>query len=55
MSAQDIYNRHRALYTFKALITKFQTKSVEILDAKLAPSTLKSPFSMGSIIYYTDR
>ncbi|XP_065367876.1 methionyl-tRNA formyltransferase, mitochondrial [Calliphora vicina] len=48
MLAQDIYNRHRALFTFKALIAKFQTKSVEILDAKLPPSTLKSPFSMES-------
>ncbi|KAI8123012.1 hypothetical protein FF38_11658 [Lucilia cuprina] len=59
MTAQDIYNRHRALYTFKALTCRFQTKSIEILEVKLPPATVKSTFSIssppGSVEYRRER
>lgn len=59
MSSQDIYTRYRALFTFKVLTSKFNTKSIELLDIRLPPSLLKSPFEEesppGSVEYHKER
>lgn len=59
MTATDIYNRYRALFTFKALNCKFLTKSLEMLEIKLPPAGLKSPFTVnhhpGTVEYIKER
>lgn len=59
MTAQNIYNRYRALFTFKTLTCKFLTKSLELLEIQIPPATVKSTFSenhsAGSVAYIKDR
>lgn len=59
MTAQDVYNRHRALYSFKALSSKFLEKSIELLEVSLPPVSLKTPFTQacapGSVVYHKER
>lgn len=59
MTSQDVYNRHRALYSFKVLSSKFLKKSIELLEVNLPPASVKNPFTQesppGSVEYHKER
>lgn len=60
LTSLEVYNRYRALYGFKALTSKFQQKSIELLDISLpqeisAGDSFKSDSSPGSLVYHYKR
>ena len=58
MSSQDVYNRHRALYSFKVLSSKFLKKSIELLEVNLPHASVRNPFTQesppGSVEYHKE-
>lgn len=60
MTGNEVYNRHRALYSFKTLMAKFQTKSIELLDIRMPSISTNQTFSNivsspGSLMYNKER
>ncbi|XP_075145298.1 methionyl-tRNA formyltransferase, mitochondrial isoform X2 [Haematobia irritans] len=59
LSATEVHNRHRALFGFKSLTSKFQMKTIELLELDLPPpNTVQISNSMsspGSLIYHKER
>ncbi|XP_073820420.1 methionyl-tRNA formyltransferase, mitochondrial [Musca autumnalis] len=58
LTALQVYNRYRALYSFKSLTSKFQQKSIELLEITLppqTPSSVNSSSSPGSLFYHNKR
>ena len=59
LSAEQIYNRHRALYGFKHLNARFEGKVVHLLELRIPYVSLKSslPYNCasGSFLYQRSR
>ncbi|XP_061400638.1 methionyl-tRNA formyltransferase, mitochondrial [Musca vetustissima] len=58
LTALEVFNRHRALYGFKSLTSKFQQKSIELLEISLPAQTSAtegSSSSPGSLSYHYKR